>query len=138
MRTPENISGTGAPTARGPDDADLGKYNPDAPPRPQFANPVHCVVSSNDNLLYVCDRVNDRIQVFKPDGTFVKEVFIAKRTLGAGAAWEIAFSKDPQQKYIYLTDGENEKVYIMDRASMEILTSFRRRRARPGRILRCP
>jgi DNA-binding beta-propeller fold protein YncE len=107
-----------------PDDANLGKYNPDAAPSQQFANPVHCVVLSNDNLLYVCDRVNDRIQVFNPDGTFVKEVFIAKKTLGAGSAWEIAFSKDPQQKYIYLTDGENEKVYIMDRASMEVLTSF--------------
>jgi DNA-binding beta-propeller fold protein YncE len=107
-----------------PDDANLGKYNPDAPPSQQFANPVHCVVLSNDNLLYICDRVNDRIQVFKPDGTFVKEVFIAKRTLGAGSAWEIAFSKDPAQKYVYLTDGDNEKVYIMDRASMEILTSF--------------
>ncbi len=75
-------------------------------------------------MLYVCDRVNDRIQVFKPDGTFVKETFIAKKTLAAGSVWEIAFSKDPQQKYIFLTDGENEKVYTMDRASMEILTSF--------------
>jgi DNA-binding beta-propeller fold protein YncE len=107
-----------------PEDTNLGKYNPDAPPSQQFANPVQCVVLSNDNLLYVCDRVNDRIQIFKPDGTFVKEVFIAKKTLGAGSAWEIALSRDPQQKYMYLTDGENEKVYIMDRASMEILTSF--------------
>src|SRR5208282_4013982 len=68
----------------------LGPYNPDAPLAQQFRNPVHCVELSHDGLLYVCDRVNDRIQVFKPDGTFVKEVFIAKKTLGAGSAWEIA------------------------------------------------
>ncbi len=61
-----------------PDDTDLGRYNPDAPPAQQFRNPVHCAELSHDNLLYVCDRVNDRIQVFKPDGTFVKETFIEK------------------------------------------------------------
>jgi hypothetical protein len=85
---------------------------------------VHCAELSNDGLLYVCDRPNDRIQVFKPDGTFVKEVFIAKNTLGDGSVWEIALSKDPQQKYIYLANGSNEKVYIIARESMEILTSF--------------
>jgi DNA-binding beta-propeller fold protein YncE len=47
-----------------PDDTNLGNYNPDAPVAQQFRNPVHCAELSNDNLLYVCDRVNDRIQVF--------------------------------------------------------------------------
>ncbi len=70
-----------------PDDTNLGNYNPDAPVAKQFRNPVHCAELSVDNLLYVCDRVNDRIQVFKPDGTFVKEVFIANRTLGDGSVW---------------------------------------------------
>jgi DNA-binding beta-propeller fold protein YncE len=107
-----------------PDDAPIGKYNPDDPPRPQFANPVHCVNISVDNLVYVCDRENDRVQVFHPDGTFVKEYYYAKKTLGSGSTWEIAFSKDPQQKYIYMTDGENEKVNILDRQSMELLTTF--------------
>ena len=96
-----------------PDDTNLGHYNPDAPPAQQFRNPVHCAELSNDGLLYVCDRANDRIQVFKTDGTFVKEVFIAKNTLGDGSVWDIAFSKDPQQKYIYLADGANEKIYIL-------------------------
>ena len=115
-----------------PDDTNLGNYNPDAPVAQQFRNPVHCAEVSNDNLLYVCDRVNDRIQVFKPDGTFVKEVFIAKRTLGDGSVWDIAFSKDPQQKYIYLADGANEKVYVMLRDSLEILTSFGDGGRQPG------
>jgi DNA-binding beta-propeller fold protein YncE len=117
-----------------PDDTNLGNYNPDAPVAQQFRNPVHCAELSNDNLLYVCDRVNDRIQVFRPDGTFVKEVFIAKRTLGDGSVWDIAFSKDPQQKYIYLADGANEKVYVMLRESLEILTSFGDGGRQPGQF----
>src|SRR5208337_129965 len=81
------------------------RYNPDAPPAQQFRNPVHCADLSHDNLLYVCDRVNDRIQVFRPDGTFVKEAFIAKRTLGAGSVWDIAFSRDPLQILTSFGDG---------------------------------
>jgi DNA-binding beta-propeller fold protein YncE len=115
-----------------PDDADLGNYSPDAPPAPQFRNPVHCADLSVDRLLYVCDRANDRIQVFKPDGTFVKEGFIAKRTLGSGSAWDIAFSKDPQQKYIYLTDGENDRVHILLRDTLQVLTTFGEGGRQPG------
>ena len=115
-----------------PDDTSLGPYNPDAPVAQQFRNPVHCAEIANDGLLYVCDRVNDRIQVFKKDGTFIKEAIIAKRTLGDGSVWDIAFSKDPQQKYIFLADGYNEKVYIMLRDTLEILTSFGDGGRQPG------
>ena len=115
-----------------PDDTNLGPYDPKAPHAQQFRNPVHCADLSNDGLLYVCDRPNDRIQIFKPDGTFVKEVFVATNTLGDGSVWDIAFSKDPQQKYLYLADGKNEKIYIFDRASMEILTSFGDGGRQPG------
>jgi DNA-binding beta-propeller fold protein YncE len=117
-----------------PEDVNLGPYNPDAPPAQQFRNPVHCAELAKDGLLYVCDRVNDRIQVFKKDGTFVKEVFIAKRTLGDGSVWDIAFSRDPQQKYLYLADGANEKVYILLRDSLEILTSFGDGGRQPGQF----
>jgi|SRR5579871_6294551 len=117
-----------------PDDTNLGRYNPDAPPADQFRNPVHCVELSNDGLLYVCDRVNDRIQVFRKDGTFVKEAFIAKRTLGDGSVFDIAFSKDPQQKFIYLADGSNDKVYIIQRDSLETLTSFGDGGRQPGQF----
>jgi DNA-binding beta-propeller fold protein YncE len=115
-----------------PDDVDLGNYNPDAPPPQQFRNPVHCADLSVDRLVYVCDRVNDRIQVFKTDGTFVKEGFVAKRTLGSGSAWDIAFSKDPQQKYIYLTDGENDRIHILLRDTLEVLTTFGEGGRQPG------
>jgi len=115
-----------------PEDLDLGRYNPKDPPAQQFRNPVHCVELSNDRLLYVCDRVNDRIQVFKPDGTFVKEMFINRETLGSGSAWDIALSRDPQQKYLYLADGENDRVHILDRDSLEVLTSFGEGGRQPG------
>ncbi len=115
-----------------PDDTNLGPYDPSAPPAQQFRNPVHCADLSNDGLLYVCDRVNDRIQVFKPDGTFVKEKIMFKETLGDGAVWDIAFSKDPQQKYIYLADGSNEKVHILDRESLEEITNFGDGGRQPG------
>lgn len=117
-----------------PDDAELGRYDPMEPPAQQFRNPVHCAELSNDRLLYVCDRVNDRVQVFQPDGKFVKEVFVAKKTLGAGSVWDLAFSKDPEQKYIYLADGHNEKVYIIERQSLKLLTSFGDGGRQPGQF----
>jgi hypothetical protein len=115
-----------------PDDSDPGPYDPDAPPIQQFRTPVHCAEPSNDGLVYVCDRPNDRIQVFRTDGTFVKEAFIAPRTLGDGSVWDIAFSRDPEQRFIYLADGKNMKVYIIERESLETLTSFGDGGRQPG------
>jgi len=117
-----------------PNDTNLGRYNPNDPRAQQFRNPVHCAEPSNDGLVYVCDRVNDRIQVFKTDGTFVNEVLIAPETLGDGSTWDIAFSKDPEQSYMYLADGKNMKVYIMDRKNLEILTSFGGGGRQPGQF----
>ena len=117
-----------------PDDANLGPYDPAAPPAKQFRSPVHCADLSNDGLLYVCDRANDRIQVFHRDGTFVKEVFIAKNTLGDGAVWDVAFSKDPQQKFLYVADGRNEKVHILLRETLQELTSFGDGGRQPGQF----
>jgi DNA-binding beta-propeller fold protein YncE len=117
-----------------PSDAPLGPYNPAAPPAQQFRNPVHCAELSRDNLVYVCDRVNDRIQVFQKDGTFVKEVFVEKNTRGDGSVWDIAFSKDAQQKYFYLADGANEKIHVFDRQSMTELTAFGDGGRQPGQF----
>ena len=119
---------------KAPKDTNMGPYNPDAPPAPQFRNPVHCAEPSNDGLVYVCDRPNDRIQVFRKNGEFVKEQRIAPLTRGDGSVWDIAFSRDPQQRYIYLADGRNEKVYVIDRPSLEILTSFGDGGRQPGQF----
>lgn len=115
-----------------PDDTNLGPYDPNAPPAKQFRNPVHCADLSVDRLLYVCDRANDRIQVFRPDGTFVKEAFFNKQTLGSGSVWDIAFSRDSQQKYLYLADGSNDRVHIIERDTLELLTTFGEGGRQPG------
>jgi DNA-binding beta-propeller fold protein YncE len=117
-----------------PKDTNMGPYNPDAPLAQQFRNPVHCAEPSGDGLVYVCDRPNDRIQVFRKNGEFVKEQRIAPLTRGDGSVWDIAFSRDPQQKYIYLADGRNEKVYVLDRQSLGILTSFGDGGRQPGQF----
>ena len=117
-----------------PDDTNLGRYNPDAPIAQQFRTPVHCAEMSVDRLVYVCDRVNDRIQVFTPDGKFVKEAWVSKRTLGDGSTWDIAFSNDPQQKFIFLADGKDERVWILDRQTLEILSSFGDGGKQPGQF----
>ena len=117
-----------------PDDADQGKYDPKAPPAKQFRNPVHCVERTSDGLVYVCDRANNRVQVFRPDGTFVKEAFYAKETLGSGSAWDIAFSKDSEQRYIFLADGTNEKVRVIVRETLEEITNFGDGGRQPGQF----
>lgn len=81
-----------------------GKYNPDVRSR-QFAS-VHCVTMSRDGLLYVCDRVNNRIQVFQTDGTFVNEVVVAPNSGGMGSTFAIGFS--PDQRFLYVADGTNK------------------------------
>ena len=82
-----------------PDDSvNLGRYSPDAPPAQQFRGPVHCAKVADDGLVYVCDRTADRLQVFQRDGTFVTEAIIAPQTLNQGSTWDIAFSKDADQK----------------------------------------
>ena len=80
-----------------PNDDKQPAYDPAAPPSQQFANPVHCAKPSKDGHVYVCDRTNNRIQVFKKDGTFVTEWFYDKSTLGTGAVWDLNFWPDANQ-----------------------------------------
>ena len=80
-----------------PSDEKMPAYKPDAKPSEQFSNPVHCVRLSNDGLVYVCDRANDRIQVFRKDGTFVKEFRVSPNTLVNGSVWDLVLSEDAQQ-----------------------------------------
>jgi DNA-binding beta-propeller fold protein YncE len=117
-----------------PEDTDLGPYDPDAPPAPQFRNPVHCAEPTTDGFVYVCDRVNDRIQVFRKDGTFVSELRVAPQTRGGGSVWDIAFSRDAEQTYLFLADGGNERVRIIERKTLTILTSFGDGGRQPGQF----
>ena len=115
-----------------PDDTRTPPYDPDAPLIQQFRTPVHCADPSRDGHVYVCDRPNNRIQVFTTDGTFVDEVQLAPRTLGDGSTWDVAFSRDAEQKYMYVADGKNMRVYVMDRLNLEVLTSFGDGGRQPG------
>ena len=106
-----------------PDDTPLGAYNPDAPPAQQFRLP-HNIAISRDGYVYVADRTNNRIQVFRKDGTYVTEVFVAKRTLLLGAASGFALSTDPQQRFLYMIDGANHHVWILERQTLKIIARF--------------
>ena len=83
---------------------------------------VSCVKLSKDGMVYVCDRQNDRIQVFQKDGKFVKKAFVSKSTAGDGSVWDVAFS--PDQRLLYVADGHDKKVWILDRTSLETIGSF--------------
>ena len=85
---------------------------------------LSCIALSNDGQVYVCDRKNNRIQVFKKDGTFVKEAFVAKATGGFGSVWDVSFSTDPRQQSLLVADGMNEKIVVLDRTTLNVTTSF--------------
>lgn len=86
-------------------------------------NAPACVKLSTDGLVYVCDRRNNRIQVFRKDGTFVKEATVAKATRGEGSVWSVAFSNDARQRFLYVADGSNQKVWVLDRQTLAPLSS---------------
>jgi len=96
----------------------------------------HCVVGGNDGLMYVCDRADDRIQVFTKTGTLQRIIPVVPGTgvtlgiggvpgLGtAGSAWDIDFSNDALQTYMFEADGGNEILHIMSRMTGGILAEF--------------
>jgi DNA-binding beta-propeller fold protein YncE len=108
----------GPSNASGPTPADL------TPAALQQFNTVHCVRISNDGLVYVCDRTHNRLQVFKPDGTYVAETFIAKESTGGGTLDGVAFSPDNDQKFMYIADSTDQHVWILDRKKLEVIGRF--------------
>jgi DNA-binding beta-propeller fold protein YncE len=120
-----------------PDDSPMPRYDPKLPltqQAQQFRTPVHCADLSNDGFVYVCDRPNDRIQVFTKEGKFVKEKALFPETLSDGSVWDVAFSRDPQQRFLYVADGANEHVYVLDRNSLEVVSQFGTGGRQPGQF----
>jgi DNA-binding beta-propeller fold protein YncE len=109
-----------------PSDDKTPPYDPAKPASQQFGNPVHCVRFDKDGLVYVCDRTNDRVQIFRKDGTFVSEHFYEKSTLATGSVYELVFSPDKEQRFIYMADGANGEIRIIDHKSKEVLGRFGR------------
>ena len=107
-----------------PSDEKLPAYKPDAKPSEQFSNPVHCVRLSNDGLVYVCDRANNRIQVFRKDGTYVKEFRVTPETLANGSVWDLVLSEDAGQKFIFMADGANGQIVTLSRETGDILDAM--------------
>ncbi len=109
-----------------PHDDALPPYDPSQPAIRSFRSAVHSVQVARDGLVYAADRANCRVQVFQKDGTYVTEAFIRRETLGAGSAWDMELSTDPEQQFLYVADGANFKVWILDRKSLEVVGSFGR------------
>ena len=118
---------------RPPSDAEKPNTRRTAPPTDaqltQFGNPVHCVRIARDGLVYVCDRLNNRVQVFQKDGRFVKEFSVEPRTSGNGSVWDLVLSRDPGQQWLLMADGRNNQVLTLRRDTGEVLG----RLGRPGR-----
>ncbi|MFO1166796.1 MAG: hypothetical protein U1E19_01580 [Rhodoblastus sp.] len=109
-----------------PTDDKTPAYDPSAEPSKQFGNPVHCVRLARDGLVYVCDRVNDRIQVFRKDGTFVKEIFVEKATRANGSVWDLELFPDESETWLINADGANNEVRLIRRDTGEVVGAFGR------------
>jgi len=109
-----------------PSDDKTPPYDPAKPPAQQFGNPVHCIRIAKDGLVHVCDRTNDRLQIFRKDGTFVSEHIFEKATRGTGSVYDLVFSPDKGQRYLYMADGMNGEVRIVERASKNVVGRFGR------------
>ncbi len=116
------------------DDVLSGRGTPERPP-PQFAT-VHGLTGSADGRIYVADRRGNRIQEFEQDGTFVREVYIAPETLASGSSFVPVLSNDPEQRWLYLADGTNHKVWILRRSDLEVVGEFGRGGRQLGQFLR--
>ena len=114
-----------------------------------FRNPVHCVKIAHDGKLYVCDRGNDRIQVFdihdpalgkpcsNPAGVsgkcgFVAEQFVSEHTNIIGTAVSLNFSKDDAQSCLYIGDNANMTIYVLNRSNLQELGRLGRSGRMPG------
>ena len=106
-----------------PNDADPGPYKGkgSAPIDQQFRSPVHCAHISNDGLVYVCDRANDRVQIFTKQGKFLREFFLRPETLEPGTVCDIAFSHDTGQEYLLVADDTNNVIWTLRRSDGTVL-----------------
>ena len=95
-----------------PSDEKIPPYDPARAPSQQFGNPVHCIRIDMNGLVYVCDRINNRLQIFRKDGSFVAEQVYEKATRGTGSVYDLVFSPDKEQKFIYMIDGMNGEVRL--------------------------
>ena len=109
-----------------PSDEKPPAYDPAKPLLRQFGTPVHCVRLARDGLVYICDRENDRIQVFEKSGKFVKEFRVEPQTLQNGSVWDLVLSEDVRQRYLFVADGANNQIVTVDRQTGETVSIWGR------------
>jgi hypothetical protein len=95
---------------------------------------VSCVEIAKDGTVYVCDRGNNRVAAFDKSGKLLKSGVVAPETKGTGTVWDVAFSSDPQQRFLYVADGHDQKVFILRRDTLETVGSFGDGGRYPGRF----
>jgi DNA-binding beta-propeller fold protein YncE len=118
-----------------PSDEAPPPWDPNAPPSRTWRTPVHGLAISNDGMVYVTDRPSNRIQVFQKDGTYVREAVLAPQTFGPGSTWEVALDPlDAEQRFLYVPDGTNNKIWILDRQTLEPVYSWGRGGRQPGQF----
>jgi len=108
-----------------PDDKAPNARQTTGPPTQQF-NTVHGVTIGPDDTVYVADRANNRIQAFTLQGKFLREGFNRRESQGTGSAFGVVVS--PDNRFVYVADGSNERVAIMDRATLQVIGAV----GRPG------
>jgi len=106
-------------------------------PNKQFRGSMVSVDISVDGFVYVGDRGGDRIQIFTKEGKFVKEFLIHPKTLDTGSVWYTMFSRDPQQKYLYVADGDNGVIRILNRADGVELSTIGHKGRQAGEFDSC-
>jgi len=109
-----------------PHDDPLPGYSVDMEPSGQFMGPVHSVLLGPEDRVYVSDRTGNRLQVFEKDGTFIREAFLSPATLGNGSVWDIEVSPFDSGRWLFVADGRNMTLRIVDRQNMTIVDSIGR------------
>ncbi|PWT97725.1 MAG: 6-bladed beta-propeller [Terriglobia bacterium] len=95
-------------------------------------NTPHGIAADAKGNIYVADRGNRRIQVFDPDGQFLREIKInvpippdampwmgnkptpeqaANGTMAAGAPWTVCITPGPGTQYLYTSDAFPGRIY---------------------------
>lgn len=124
-----NTPAAPAPVARGaapPPAAEIAA-------RPQFGL-VHAVKVSNDGIVYVADRSNNRIQLFTTAGKYLRQMSLAGDGKVTPVPAGFAFSPDAKQQFLYVVDSGPMQVAILDRESMTTLGTVGMRGPKPGEL----
>ncbi|MES1258667.1 MAG: hypothetical protein ABUS51_09555, partial [Acidobacteriota bacterium] len=137
-KPPEDDAGSGG---RGPSGGPAGSggrgatapvLDTEGPGSPQFSSPVHGIAVSDDNLVYVADRGNRRVQIFTPDGSYKGQMFVNRAGPSPDSVSSLALSPGKHQTFLYMADFGNSRIVVADRKKLEILYQFGKRGSGPG------